>query len=101
VNRVRYKILIRDGVQVGRHSQAVKARMIAVVLLGLTGVTTPGTISAPSTPAVIAAAPNASDSSTTTRSRTPGAQDPSRMLLVGAALIAVAAAVRRGNADSA
>jgi hypothetical protein len=103
VNRTSHKVSTPAGVP-DRHRKAVNARMMAVILLGLTGVTTPGKISAPSTSAVIAAAPSSSESTPPERSNASnaiGGQEPSRLLLVGAALIAIAAAVRRGDADGA
>jgi hypothetical protein len=73
--------------------------MLAVVFVGLTGISTPWKISAPSTPAVVAAEPRSAEVVPSAFADVTSIQDPSRMLLIGAALIAIAAAVRRGDTD--
>ena len=91
------RIAGRRGAPLTPRSRAVNARMLAVVFVGLTGISTPWKISAPSTPAVVAAEPRSADEIV---SPVEGLQDPSRMLLIGAALIAIAAAVRRSDTET-
>src|SRR5829696_1833749 len=98
VNPESHKIASRAVASRQRRTRALNARMLAVVFVGLTGISTPWKISAPSTPAVVAAEPRSAEA---LPSMLPDVtQDPSRMLLIGAALIAIAAAVRRGDTDT-
>jgi hypothetical protein len=74
--------------------------MLAVLFVGLTGISTPWKISAPSTPAVVAAEPRSAEQTPPPERQRAGLQDPSRLLLIGGALIAIAAAVRRSDTDN-
>ena len=90
-----------------RRLQDVKAWLVAVIFLGVTGITTSWAISAPPAASVMAEESSSSEESAafeeepssaeTAGAQDPagGLQDPSRMMLLGAALIAIAAAVRR------
>src|SRR5215203_1645313 len=100
VNLESHTITIQGDGPSRRHTRAVNARMLAVVFVGLTGISTPWKISAPSTPAIVAAEPHSSEATHSPNARS-GVHDPSRMLLIGAALLAIAAAVRRTDTDSA
>ena len=94
---------MRGNVRLANRTRATNARMLAVVFVGLTGISTPWKISAPSTSAVVAAEPRSAEAiPPAAREREHnGLQDPSRLLLIGGALIAIAAAVRRSDPDSA
>ncbi len=99
VNPESHKMTARGGLRSKSRGRATNARMLAVLFVGLTGISTPWKISAPSTPAVVAAEPRAAESIPAGRQHA-GLQDPSRLLLIGGALIAIAAAVRHSNTDN-
>ena len=95
---------MRGSARLASRTRATNARMLAVVFVGLTGISTPWKISAPSTSAVVAAEPRSAEAippSGREHRDHSGLQDPSRLLLIGGALIAIAAAVRRSDPDSA
>ena len=101
VNSESHRVAVGAVASRQRRTRALNARMLAVVFVGLTGVSTPWKISAPSTPAVVAAEPRSAEGAPSMLPDLTAIQDPSRMLLIGAALIAIAAAVRRGDTDAA
>ncbi len=96
VKLVRRRTSVRGlAIPLRRRRHNLQAWLVAVIFVGVTGITTSWATSAPSPPAAIAEEPAASDAPR--RLGETGVQDPSKLVLLGAALIAIAAAVRRGD----
>ena len=96
VKLVRRRTSVRGlAIPLRRRRHNLQAWLVAVIFVGVTGIATSWATSAPSPPAVIEAEPATSD--VASRRDETGVQDPSKLMLLGAALIAIAAAVRRGD----